>query len=127
MEQLETLEGFGLDMRSPGVDEVALAYANDWFGPNNIENVMKTLHRSEVPYERMLDDLKDYDRVYVGSEVRTEAIYQMAYESVLDQLVPKTKLIPMSLTAVENHSDFPKDRSPGIPWILKGYAKKRNF
>jgi hypothetical protein len=123
---LEPLEGYGLDLRSPGLDEVAYEYAKHWFGETKVSKVMSVLHRSEVTQDRMLADLMEYEREYTPSTVKDEPLFQMAVQSVIEQLVPKEKLIPLTLSAVEKHPDFPKDRSPGIPWTLKGYRKKKD-
>uniref|UniRef100_A0AB38ZK80 RNA-dependent RNA polymerase n=1 Tax=Crocidura shantungensis ribovirus 7 TaxID=3139542 RepID=A0AB38ZK80_9VIRU len=126
MKELRPLEGFPLDLRSPGVDEVALSYAIDQFGQVAIDNVMATHHRSEASSERMYTDVMGYDRVFRNSKVRSEASYQMAVESVRKQLIPAEKLVPLTLGAAEQHPNFPQDRSPGLPWTLRGYKKKRD-
>lgn len=127
MEKLREGKGYAVDMRTPGIDEVALGYANDWFGPSNVEKILSKLHRSEVTSERMRDDIMQYDIEYARSDTRGEAVFQMAVQSVREQLIPKDrKLIPLTLGAVEVSSDFPKDRSPGLPWIQLGYSKKRD-
>jgi hypothetical protein len=73
------------------------------------------------------EDLLEYDREYASSDLLNDPVFQLAYESVLDQMTPKgPKLIPLSMSSVEVHPDLPKDRSPGLPWILKGYPKKRD-
>lgn len=126
MEVLKSLEGYGLDLRSPGIDDVALAYAEDWFGPATVGRVLGKLHRSSVTKERMEEDIMQYNISYASGEVRSDPAFQLAVESVRDQLVPNKQLIPLTLGGVEQNPDFPKDRSPGLPWVMKGYKTKRD-
>lgn len=124
MQALESKEGFPMDLRVVGEDEIATKFANDWFGKKRIDKVREKYHRSVASFDEIRRDLMDYDRKYASSSVRSEANYQMALQSVRDQFASKQKLIPLTLGAAMSHPDFPRDKSPGLPWRLKGFKTK---
>nr|APG78227.1 RdRp [Hubei partiti-like virus 10] len=123
MIRLPKLEGFPQDLRNPGTDEIALSYANNWFGCKRVSRVLDNIHRSQISLEALRNDLLEYDIAY-AHPIRDDDVYQLALNSVRRQFVPEEKLIPLTLGGAEAHPDIPKDRSPGLPWKLKGYKTK---
>lgn len=118
-------DGFSIDVRKPRLDGISCYYANRHFGYEYVNRVMEKYHRSVVTHEDIEADFLSYDRNYVNSKVRTSLAYQVALKSVQNEFSPKEKLIPRTLGAVMKHHDFPGDRSPGLPYILKGFKTKR--
>lgn len=66
----------------------------------------------------------EYHRQYAPATVRNDPVYAMVLQSVRQEFIPRDKIIPLTLGAVEKYPDFPKDRSPGLPWKGKGYKTK---
>jgi len=50
--------------------------------------------------------------------------YSAALDSLRQEFKPEKPLIPLTLGAVYAHPDFPRGRSPGLPWIHEGYKTK---
>jgi hypothetical protein len=48
----------------------------------------------------------------------------MAIQSVQEDLHCDEKLNPYTIRAVARLSEFPKAKSPGLPWKLRGYKSK---
>jgi hypothetical protein len=48
----------------------------------------------------------------------------MAIQSVREDLHCDKKLNPYTIGAVARLSEFPKAKSPGLPWKLRGYKSK---
>lgn len=125
MIRLPKAEGFPQDLRNARVDEIAEHYALKHFGSFRVDSVARKLHRSQISKEAMLTDLKEYDRVYAGRLI-DDTVYEMAFESVRRELTPDKLLTPLTLGAVEQHPELPKNRSPGLPWKQQGYKTKRD-
>lgn len=118
-------EGFPQDLRNPRIDEIAEHYAHKHFGSFRVDKVTQNLHRSHISKESLLNDLMEYDRKY-APRIRDDPVYEMVLESVRRDLTPKNDLIPLTLGAVEKHSELPRNRSPGLPWKTLGYKTKRD-
>lgn len=116
--------GFPQDFRHPGLDSSARSFASARFGEANVSRIEQSYHRSVVTKEELLVDLMMYDRDYTPPRVRDDPVYQMALPSVRTQFIPEERLVPMTLGAVELSPNFPKDRSPGLPWKMMGYKTK---
>lgn len=115
--------GYPQDFRTPGIDEVAEHYAHRHFGSAKVDKITENLHRSTISKNLLLEDLMEYDRKY-ATRLRDDLVYDMALESVRREMTPDQPLIPLTLGGVEKHPDLPKNRSPGLPWKLKGYKTK---
>jgi len=44
--------------------------------------------------------------------------YALILESVRRDFVPSRKLVPLTLGAVTRETEFPRNKSPGLPWII---------
>ncbi|APG78239.1 RdRp [Hubei partiti-like virus 11] len=124
MEYLGKAEGFNMDLRPPRMDGITCGYMNDWFGDAYVDVVMQTYHRSQPSLELLKEDFMRYDRKYVAGTVREEQSYRMVLQSVRDQFVLGEKLIPLTLGAVFESNSMTTDKSPGLPWIQRGYKTK---
>lgn len=124
MQYLGNAEGFNMDLRVPRFDGVTCGYMNDWFGHAYVDKVMNVYHRSTPSLGKLKEDFMGYDRKYVSSKVRQEQSYKMVLQSVRDQFSCKEKLIPLTLGAVFEGKNMTTDKSPGLPWIQRGYKSK---
>nr|UDL14380.1 MAG: putative RNA-dependent RNA polymerase [Partitiviridae sp.] len=124
MDELPSKEGFPMDLRVVGRDEIAYEYAVQWFGQKYLDKVSDNLHRSSVTTEAIFEDLMKYDRKYVGPKVRSDPAYLAVLESVREDFTSKEPLIPLTLGGVFEHPDFPRDKSPGLPWTQRGFKTK---
>nr|QGZ98411.1 RNA dependent RNA polymerase [Plasmopara viticola lesion associated Partiti-like 1] len=53
-----------------------------------------------------------------------DPVYFSILKQTMDEFRPSKKLIPHTLGAVVDISDFPRTRSPGFPWNTQGYKTK---
>nr|APG78308.1 RdRp [Hubei partiti-like virus 9] len=126
MIELKPLEGFPQDLRNPGLDDVAYDYAAHWFGYGTVDGIRLKLHRSHITFEKLEEDLMGFNRQFRNNDVRADPVYQYALQTLRDDYLPAEKLIAGTLGFAEKHPELPKDRSPGLPWKLKGYKTKRD-
>lgn len=124
MEPLPSKKGFQIDTRHHGLDRDACMFANAAFGRYQVDYAISTLHRSVASHEEIKADILSYDRSYVSSKVRNSDNYRMVLQSVRDEFVASEKLIPLTLGGAWEHSEFPKDKSPGLPWTERGFKTK---
>nr|WJE88696.1 MAG: RNA-dependent RNA polymerase [Halyomorpha halys partiti-like virus 1] len=123
---LESDQGFAYSLRPARQDRLAREAASIYFGEENVQKILGTLHRSKISYEALMEDLFEYERPRVRS-MREDPSYQMAFQSVRADLTCglKEKLVPYTTGAVPNLKDFPNSKSPGLPWKLAGYRSKK--
>nr|WPR18850.1 MAG: RNA-dependent RNA polymerase [Partitiviridae-like virus 3] len=124
MEKLPAKEGYSVDIRTPRRDGIAMRYVNRWFGKDYLDRVLNKYHRAEVSHEAIRDDFMCYDRSYLPSKVRSDPVYHVVIASVRRDFMPKEKLVPLTLGAVCKAPEFPKDRSPGLPYSQQGFKTK---
>jgi hypothetical protein len=90
-----------------------------------VNGAFSRLHRAERSYEALLSDLLTYEQRHAPSgPTRSDPVYQMAIQSVREDLHCDEKLIPYTIGAMARLSEFPKAKSPGLPWKLRGYKSK---
>lgn len=125
--KLPSAKGFAFDLSPSREDALARRAAVSVFGEEYVEDCFSKLHRSSLSYEALVGDLLEYDRPHAKS-IRTDPVYQMAFQSIrrdLGSLSPSfKKLIPHTIGAVPKLPDFPRPKSPGLPWKLDGYRTK---
>uniref|UniRef100_A0A1Y1KG39 RdRp catalytic domain-containing protein n=1 Tax=Photinus pyralis TaxID=7054 RepID=A0A1Y1KG39_PHOPY len=117
-------EGFSIDTRHVGLDPIAYEYAVSVFGKPIVDRVREKWHRSVASFEAIEADIAKFGGATVPSTIRGEATYQAVLQSVRQQFTSTKKLIPLTLGGAALHPDFPKDRSPGLPYTRKGYRTK---
>lgn len=92
-----------------------------------VDDCFKRLHRSSLSYRALVSDLLEYDRIHARS-IRCDPVYQMALQSVRSDLSSGLtlgrKLIPRTIGAVPKLDDYPRMKSPGLPYKLMGYNTK---
>ncbi|KAG8296771.1 hypothetical protein J6590_049796 [Homalodisca vitripennis] len=123
IQKLEPDKGFPYDLRAARVDKLALNATNSVFGMKRVASIRNALHRSEMDYDRMIEDLNKYERAHVPS-CRDNVVYQLAYQSVREDLNIGTKLIPYTTGAVPLLPEYPRQKSPGLPYKLEGFKSK---
>nr|QZZ63397.1 hypothetical protein [Leuven Partiti-like virus 3] len=124
MEPLPSKKGFQIDTRHHGLDRDACMFANAAFGRHQVDHAISTLHRSVASHEEIKADILSYDRKYINSKVRQTDNYRMVLQSVRDDFLSQEKLIPLTLGGAWEHPEFPKDKSPGLPWTERGFKTK---
>lgn len=117
-------EGFAFNLSGSRTDRLAERAACDVFGEERVADIMSRFHRSHMNYDDLLSDLREYERVHVPS-CREDPIYQLAFMSVRQDLIKKEKIIPYTTGAVVKLSDFPRTKSPGLPYKLEGAKTKQ--
>lgn len=123
--RLPSDRGFSYNLTPPRKDQYAYQVAKEVFSPRVVENLEKTLHRSEISYDRMVEDLLGYDRKHAPSS-KGDYVYQLIRETIRKDLeVLRGRIIPLTMGAVPARSDFPGAKSPGLPYKLHGYKTKR--
>nr|UUW20930.1 MAG: reverse transcriptase-like protein [Guiyang partiti-like virus 1] len=117
--------GYAFDLTPSRVDPLALRAVQHVFGAEVVGSAFSRMHRSTLSYDALMSDFKQYERLYAPSApIRSSHIYQMTIQSVRDDLSRREKLIPLTTGAVVGLSDFPKAKSPGLPWKHLGYNTK---
>lgn len=119
---LGTAEGFQIDLRNPGIDQVALDYSVKHFGESTVGKVVDTWHRADITFDSLTDDFFKFDRKY-APKLKHDPTYLAVLESVRKEFVPAEKIIPLTTGAAAQHPMFPKDKSPGLPF--KGKFKTK--
>lgn len=76
-----------------------------------------------MDYTRIIDDLYKYERKHKPS-IRDNHVYQLAIQSVREDLKIKEKLIPYTTGAIPTLQEYPRQKSPGLPYKLEGYRSK---
>nr|QUS52685.1 RNA-dependent RNA polymerase [Mute swan feces associated partitiviridae L] len=122
MQELPSSQGFSVDFSVPRYDEVAYEMANKWFGKTYVANTMEKFHRSVPTLQAMVDDFMGFDRI--RPHRLSDAVYTAVLDSVRRDFVPEVPLVPLTLGGVKDHPDFPKSKSPGLPYILEGVHRK---
>ncbi|KAK6623395.1 hypothetical protein RUM43_009247, partial [Polyplax serrata] len=122
MIRLPSSSGYPIDLRNPGRDEVAYDLSVKYFGKESVDKILSTKHRSQITKEALIADLMQYDRSY--APILRDPTYTVACRSVLADFSSHTKLIPLTLGGSMKHPVFPKDRSPGFHWKLRGFETK---
>jgi hypothetical protein len=123
--KLEDAKGFVFDLRPSKPDDIAIDAVIQHFGQKTVDNINKTLHRSKMSYDDLMDDLRKYDVDYAPSSLRDDKVYQLAFASVYDEFVKGDKLIPLTLGAAKANPDMPGQKSPGLPYKDLGFKTKR--
>ena len=116
--------GFALDLSPSREDPLARRACESVFGKDFVDGCFKRLHRSTLSYEALVSDLMGFDRPHARSDVRSDPVYQMAFQSIRDDLKIEQKLVPRTIGAVPKLPDFPRAKSPGLPYKLEGYSTK---
>lgn len=121
--RLPSAQGFPYKLVPARKDEWAEEIAKRHFGEEEVTKVLSTLHRSEISYERMIEDLKGYD--VPPAMCNRDAIYLATLNTLRKDLRDFPTIIPLTTGAVPQRSDFPNNKSPGLPFKLMGYKTKR--
>lgn len=120
--KLDDSEGFTFNLRAAQTDRWAYEASCRHFGREKIDGVLSSLHRSVISYDAMLADLKGYD---VKPVPRTNlASYRLAYQTIREDLKDIGTIIPLTMGAVPAREEFPRNKSPGLPYKLMGYKTK---
>lgn len=123
--RLPSDRGFSYNLIPPKKDRYAYEVAKEVFSARVVDNLEKVLHRSEITYDRMVEDLFGYDRKHAPSS-RSNDVYKLIRETVREDLKPmRGSLIPLTMGSVPARPDFPGSKSPGLPYKLHGYKTKR--
>nr|QXV86357.1 RNA-dependent RNA polymerase [Partitiviridae sp.] len=116
-------KGFAFDLSPSREDPLARRAAEHVFGKTYVDDCFSRLHRSQLSYDALVDDLMGYQRQHARA-CRDDPVYQMAYQSIRLDLQAKSKLIPYTIGAVPKLADFPRAKSPGLPWKNEGFHTK---
>lgn len=116
-------EGYPLDCRPPRWDGLAVEAANFVFGRNTVTHILESYKRAHVTLPALYSDVLQYDLKRKERPV-DDPVYVAAFQSVREQFVPETKLIPLTTGAVTTLEDVPRDKSPGLPWTRLGFKNK---
>jgi len=122
--RLSSDRGFPSDLRAPRPDKSALVAAQRAFGFETTAKVLTRFHRPEPTIDLIRDGVLKYNVKLPSRHMSPE--YAAALDSVRQEFKPKDgrKLIPLTLGAVYGHPDFPRGKSPGLPWVNEGYRSK---
>lgn len=98
--KLPSDRGFSYNLTPPKKDRYAYEVAKEVFSTRIIDNLEKVMHRSEITYDRMVNDLFGYDRKHAPSS-RNDNVYKLIRETVRQDLKPlRGRLYPMTMGAV---------------------------
>nr|UVZ34174.1 RNA-dependent RNA polymerase [Botryosphaeria dothidea partitivirus 2] len=120
--QLRPGHGFNSDLRTPAPDKSALVSARKVFGSSTTDKVLNRYHRPTPSLDLLREGVLKYDCVLPPRHFSPE--YSAALDSLRREFIPEKKIIPLTLGAVYNHPDFPRGKSPGLPWSNEGYRTK---
>lgn len=115
--------GFPYKLFPPQKDVWAEEICKREFGESRVQSVIDTLHRSEISYEAMVNDLKEYDVEPVPCQ--RDNIYLAVLETIRRDFSSMEKIVPLTMGAVAGRPEFPKSKSPGLPYKLEGYRTKQ--
>lgn len=115
--------GFAYSLVPAREDRLARRACEYAFGYERVSKVLDVLHRSEISYERLLEDFMGYDNP--DPPANRDNVYMMCLQSVRQELKSDKLLIPYTTGAVTRLPDFPNSKSPGLPWKNLGYKTKR--
>ena len=116
--------GFSFNLAPSREDKLARDAAEHVFGTAFVDECFSRLHRSTLSYEALLADLGEYERPRVRKLVN-DPIYELALESVRRDLAVERKLVPYTTGAVPELPDFPRQKSPGLPWKWSSLYKTK--
>lgn len=113
---------FSLDLRDPDKDDFAKKYCNKFFGRASVDDAELPLLKAKVTAESIREGLLRYNVQHrVSTTITNDPTYELAVQSVRCNLNFQTKLSPLTLGGAEKHPDFPRSRSPGLPYTKMGY------
>lgn len=123
LETLPPSEPFSFNYQPSRIDRNALFALNRTMDRNAISSARTAWHRAHLTFDELKADILEYDVTHVPR--RTSPAYAMAIASVIEDLaIPEGTIIPLTHGAVANHPDFPKSKSPGLPYKNMGYKTK---
>nr|WPM45971.1 MAG: RNA-dependent RNA polymerase [Cannabis partiti-like virus] len=115
--------GFAFDLSQPREDPLARRAVEHVFGKAYVDSCFARLHRSTMSYEALVSDLFEFDRLLPNRPV-DDPVYAMVLESVRQDLHAPRLLVPHTIGAVTKLPDFPRQKSPGLPYKNMGYKTK---
>nr|QIJ70090.1 RNA-dependent RNA polymerase [Vannostrand partiti-like virus] len=116
-------KGFPMRLLPPREDPLARAATEQYFGLEKVAKVMAKYHRSTISYEAMLSDLKRYD--CKRAPRLEDDLYCAVLQTVIEDILPKERIIPYKIEVVSTLAEFPNTKSPGLPYKLEGFKTKR--
>lgn len=121
-QQLPSAEGFPLRLLPARKDVWAEEICKDVFGAEVITNILSSLHRSTMTYESLVADLMSYD--VSPSLCNRDQIYMGVLNTIRSDLSDLGMITPLTTGAVAQRTDFPSNKSPGLPYKLEGFRTK---
>nr|APG78257.1 RdRp [Hubei partiti-like virus 12] len=117
--------GFSANFTRAPVDKTALASFVKVKGKDAALKILKTWHRPKPSLELVRESLLDF-----GNSTRpriNHGEYFAILKQTLSEFAPSKKIIPLTLGAAYLHPDFPRRKSPGLPWIQSVGQRGRDF
>jgi hypothetical protein len=126
LRELNPGKGFPYDRRPPRLDRLAINLANEHCGFDYVTEVMNTYHRPSPELDTLIDNLNKYG-VRAAPRIKDDAVYQKVLESIERELIPSEDhpLTPLTMGAVAQRPDFPRTKSPGLPYITDRTARNK--
>nr|APG78224.1 RdRp [Hubei partiti-like virus 4] len=122
METLPPGESFLFNYQPSRIDRNALYAMNQVFSKDKVSEVRTKYHRAKLNLEDLKSDLMEY-AVPKAHRTHTNAYYA-AVQSVIEDLEPSERLIPLTHGAVTKHENFPSTKSAGLPYKQMGIPTK---
>lgn len=123
LQELPAAAGYAANLRPFKRDEYAMELVERHF-PVSVKPAFDHFHRSSLNYDVLVDSLMDFDIPIHSAEFTRTDQYQLALQSVMDDFKALGKVNPISFEEVQKHTDFPRNKSAGLPWINRGLRKK---
>lgn len=123
MKTLPSREGYPVDLRKAGTDRIAEAFTRKHFGDKVVDDVTGKFHRATLTSAEMNDDFMKFDRRHVPM-IKQDPVYFSILQTLREELVPEKKIIPFTTGGAWAAPEFPKDKSPGLPYRELGYKTK---
>lgn len=114
--------GFPFNYQPSRLDRNALFALNQVFDKEKIGQVRTKYHRAKLNIDDLRSDLLEYSCPKVN-RLQDDAYY-MIFESVDKDIFGDIKVIPLTHGAVAANPDLPRQKSPGIPLKVQGFATK---